>query len=58
MKSKHTHIIHMVSQLTFPTIYEKGCKCLLTSHIRVNPPTKLFSVITYTKHRYFKSYEN
>jgi hypothetical protein len=56
-ESKHAHIIHVVSQLTYPTVYEKGCKCLLTSHIRANPPTKLFLVITDTKHRHSKSYE-
>jgi hypothetical protein len=52
MESKHAHIMHMVSQLTYPTDYEKGCKCLLTSHIQVNPPTKLFPVITDTKHHH------
>jgi hypothetical protein len=24
MESKHAHIIHMVNQLTYPTVYEKG----------------------------------
>jgi hypothetical protein len=57
MESKHAHIIHVVSQLTYPTVYEKGCKCLLTSHIRVNPPTKLLPGITDTKHRHSTSYE-
>jgi hypothetical protein len=56
-ESKHAHIIHVVSQLTYPTVYEKGCECLLTSYIRVNPPTKLFRIITDTKYRRSKSYE-
>jgi hypothetical protein len=56
MKSKHAHIIHMVSQLTYVTVYKKWCKCLLTSHIRVNLPIKLFPVITDTKHRHSKPY--
>jgi hypothetical protein len=55
MESKYAHIIRMVSQLTYPTVLRKGCKCLLTSHIRVNPPTMLFPVITDTKHRHSKS---
>jgi hypothetical protein len=55
--NKHAHIIRVVSQLTYPTVYEKWCKCLLTSYIRANPPTKLFPVITDTRHRYSKSYE-
>jgi hypothetical protein len=53
MESKHAYIIYMVSQLTYPTIYEKGCNCLLTLHIRVNSPKKLFPVIMDTKHRHF-----
>jgi hypothetical protein len=57
MESRHAHIIHVVSQLTYPMVYEKGCKCLLISHIRVNPPTKLLPIITDTKHRHSKSYE-
>jgi hypothetical protein len=57
MESKHAHIIHMVSQLTYPTVYEKGSKCLLTSHIRVNPLRKLFPIIKDTKHCHSKSYE-
>jgi hypothetical protein len=55
MESKHAHVIHVVTQLTYPTVYEKGCKCLLTLHIRANPPTKLFPVITDTKHHHSKS---
>jgi hypothetical protein len=55
--NKHAHIIRVVNQLTYLTVYEKGCKCLLTSHIRANPPTKLFPAITNIRHRYFKSYE-
>jgi hypothetical protein len=57
MESKHAHIIHVVSQLTYPTVYKKVCNCLLTSYIRVNPSTKLLPVITDTKHRHSKSYE-
>jgi hypothetical protein len=55
--NKHAYIIRVVSQLIYPTVYEKGCKCLLTLHIRANPPTKLFPVIMDTRHRYSKSYE-
>jgi hypothetical protein len=55
--NKHTHIIRVVNQLTYPMFYEKGCKCLLTSHIQANPPTKLFPIITDVRHRYSKSYE-
>jgi hypothetical protein len=55
--NKHAYIICVVSQLTYPMVYEKGCKCLLTSHIRANPPTKLFPVIMDIRHRYYKSYE-
>jgi hypothetical protein len=55
--NKYAHIIRVVSQLTYLMVYEKGCKCLLTSHIRVNLPTKLFPVITDTKYRHSKSYE-
>jgi hypothetical protein len=55
--NKHAHIIRVVSQLIYPTVYEKGCKCLLTLHIQANPPTNLFPVITDTRHRYSKSYE-
>jgi hypothetical protein len=35
----------VVSQLTYLMVYEKGFKCLLTSHIQVNPPTKLLPII-------------
>jgi hypothetical protein len=56
-RNKHAHIIRVVSQLTYPTVYERGCKSLLTSHIRVNLSTKLFPVITDTKYRHSKSYE-
>jgi hypothetical protein len=56
--NKRAHIIRMVSQLTYPTVYEKGCKCLLTSHTRANCPTKLFPVITDTSRHYSMPYES
>jgi hypothetical protein len=51
-RNKHAHIIHVVSQLTYPTVYEKRCKCLLTLRTRASRLTKLFPVITDTRHRY------
>jgi hypothetical protein len=46
-KSKHAHIIFVVSQLTYLTLFKKKiCKYLLTSHTRLNPPTWLRSTIT------------
>jgi hypothetical protein len=56
--NKCAHIIHVVSQLKYPTVYEKGCKCLLTSRTRVNRPTKLLPIITDTSHHYSMPYES
>jgi hypothetical protein len=56
--NKHAHIIRVVNQLTYPTVYEKGCKCLLTTRTLANRLSKLFPIITDTSHCYSMPYES
>jgi hypothetical protein len=56
--NKHAHIIRVANHLTYLTVYEKGCKCFLTSRTRANRPSKLFPIIKDTSHHYSMPYES